>query len=144
MDESKVCFTIISCCLLIIKKHFLQKHRWSIYTISLSIQRNISTCIITLTSRDLIIFRSSHSFAEINGAIYSQLLVMNFLNSAFCRKKKKSKYFNCFISCSFSWYASFWFAFKNKLQNHDIFRYEKQDESNGNTNLKWLEYLSLS
>lgn len=88
MDESKVCFTIISCCLLIIKKHFLQKHRWSIYTISLSIQRNISTCIITLTSRDLIIFRSSHSFAEINGAIYSQLLVMNFLNSAFCREKK--------------------------------------------------------
>lgn len=79
-----------------------------------------------LTSRDLIIFRSSHSRAQINGAIYSQLLVMNFLNSAFCeKKKKKSKYLNCLISCSFSWHASFWFAFKNKLENHDLFRYEK-------------------
>lgn len=91
----------------------------------LSVSSKISTFIIALTSRDLIIFRSSHSFAQINRAIYSQLLVMYFLNSAFC--EKKSKYLNCFISCSFSWHVSFWSAFKNKLQNHNIFRYEKRD-----------------
>lgn len=90
----------------------------------LSVSSKISFIII-LTSRELIIFRSFHSLAQINTAIYSQLLVMNFLNSAFCGKK--SKYLNCFISCYFSWHVSFWFAFKNKLQNHDIFRYEKQD-----------------
>lgn len=89
----------------------------------LRILQNIST-FVTPTLRDLIMLRSS-SFAPINGAIYFQLLVVNFLNSAFC--EKKSKYLNCFLSCSFSFPASFWFAFKNRLPNHCLFNYGRQD-----------------
>lgn len=82
-------------------------------------------------------FRSSHSFAQINGAIYFPLLVINFLNSAFWWKK--SKYLNCFISHSFSLHASFWLVFKNRFQITAYADMKSRRESNGNTNVKWSQ-----
>lgn len=80
-------------------------------------------------------FGSSHSFAQINGAIYSELLVMNFLNSAFCGKK--SKYLNCFISCSFSCIHLFGLLLKidSKIMTYSDLR--NRMEGNENINVKW-------
>lgn len=81
-------------------------------------------------------FRSTHSFAQINGVIYSQLLVMNFLNSAFCGGKKKSQNLNCsFHAHSLSLHL-FGLLLKIESQIMTYSNMKNRMESNGNTNLQ--------
>lgn len=60
---------------------------------------------------------------------------MNFLNSAFCGKK--SKYLNCFISCSFSCIHLFGLLLKidSKIMTYSDLR--NRMEGNENINVKW-------
>lgn len=112
------------------KLHFIEEHKWPISTISLRILQNILT-FITPSLRDLIMFRPSHSFSPINGAIYFQLLV------------KLSILWKCLNTWAASFQAHSLFLHLSGLLlkiDSQITAYsamEDRMESSGNTNLKW-------